>query len=192
MQLLQNTSSPFQKIDFKLELASFKLGFWAQSHKNKTLANHVKTMVSEVKKEVTPNNHQSELYLEALIKTIDLISHENNAASRQDYHHFLRQFKKRESISRMDKAVSHYMLFSNVILSLSAALYITGLQDWRIDISFYSFTGFFWACILKGAQADRKAILPLYQVKDTPLSLVMQQVVTEAETDSRPIRNAIL
>lgn len=86
----------------------------------------------------------------------------------------------------MDKAVTHFMLFSNVMISLSTVLFIAGLEDWRVDASFYLGTAFFCARILKGIQADKNSTLPLYQIKDTPLSLAMQQVAAEAETDFRP------
>lgn len=187
IQLLKNAALPLQKMDFKLELATSKLHFWAKSTQNQTLTKNVQTVVSEVKKGISTDKHNSELYLAALIKTIDLIFHENSKKSREDYSNYLRQFKKRESTSHREKATTQYMLFSKVMIPLSIILYIADIDDWKINSSFYLSTAFFMARILKAARTDINLGAPLYRVKDTQLSLAMENVNVQAETDFRPI-----
>ncbi|MFI4918721.1 MAG: hypothetical protein ACHP65_04115 [Legionellales bacterium] len=89
---IKKSSMPFNSMPFKVQVASSSLSFWAKKTKNNAVETKANTILSEIQNHMKTRPHHTELYLEALIRTIDRI---NSSEDKDDYNHFCTQFKRR-------------------------------------------------------------------------------------------------
>lgn len=132
-----------------------------------------------------PQKENSELYLETLIKTIDLILHKQNPTANKEYLLFSKHFKKRESTSQVRNMIKQNMYLLQGAVLLGVVLCLFGLDDdWKVSVSFNLLVSMCAYGMTRAMQSERN--IPsdlLYKTTDTTLSLAMQNVETEMQSN---------
>ena len=82
-----------KKLDFKVELASYSLLFWAKKRHDEEVRKHAVIIVSEIRKKMRSRSHHAELYLSTLISAIDKLCGASVTTHVKD----LEQFKERRA-----------------------------------------------------------------------------------------------
>lgn len=128
---LQSTPRPLSHINFKMDLASSKLLFWAKSAENAHQKPYVEKIVSAVKETRLTRPHHDECYLEALIKTNDLLTHENTRNEDTEYKQLIQFFKERVP-PKSDLVADQ---FENRIALSFLLILIASLTDYQLESS---------------------------------------------------------
>lgn len=108
IKTLQDQKKPLSHINFKTELASHTLHFWTKKTNDDQIKKNAITIELEERNNIHANMHHAEIYLKALIDTIDIIIDLANKVNMERYKESACFFKTR-SLS-LSKQLQHQQL----------------------------------------------------------------------------------
>lgn len=124
---------------FKMELAATSLLFKAKPEKADT-KEKIQTILSETNRLIKTREHHTELYLQALIKTIDLLQLKKEFKENQEYAGLANSLREREVVVQpVLKAVEQYfgVIMSIYALNVSCYLIKHFESTWKFCISLF-------------------------------------------------------